>query len=67
MESYMLCVPCLFGLEGLVGEELRRLDMNDVQVVDRRVYFRGGRGGGYRPGQHQLPHGRAGHAAPGPV
>ena len=42
MESYMLCVPCLFGLEGLVGEELRRLDMNDVQVVDRRVYFRGG-------------------------
>ncbi len=42
MGSYTLCVPCLFGLEGLVGEELRRLGMDDVQVVDRRVYFSGG-------------------------
>ena len=42
MENHTLCIPCLFGLEGLVGEEMRRLDMEDVQVVDRRVYFSGG-------------------------
>ena len=34
-------VPCLFGLEGLAGEELRRLDMKNVQVEDRRVLFEG--------------------------
>lgn len=41
MNPYTLCIPCLFGLEGLVGEELRRLGMEQVQVVDRRVYFNG--------------------------
>ena len=34
-------VPCLFGLEGLAGDELRRLDMKNVQVEDRRVLFEG--------------------------
>ncbi|MBO5953494.1 MAG: class I SAM-dependent RNA methyltransferase [Oscillospiraceae bacterium] len=34
-------VPCLFGLEGLAGDELRRLDMQNVQVEDRRVLFEG--------------------------
>ena len=33
--------PCLFGLEGLAGDELRRLDMEDVRVEDRRVLFTG--------------------------
>ena len=33
------CVPCLFGLEGLVGDELRRLDMEDVRPETGRVYF----------------------------
>lgn len=36
------CIPCLFGLEGLVGDELRRLHMADVRVEDRRVFFAGG-------------------------
>ena len=42
MKQYTLCIPCLFGLEGLVGDELRRLGMEQVRVEDRRVYFTGG-------------------------
>ena len=34
-------IPCLFGLEGLVGDELRRLDLQDVQVENGRVLCRG--------------------------
>ncbi len=34
-------VPCLFGLEGLAGEELRRMDFENVRVEDRRVLFTG--------------------------
>lgn len=35
------CVPCLFGLEGLAGDELRRMDMKEVTVQDGRVLFKG--------------------------
>ncbi len=35
------CVPCLFGLEGLVGDELRRLGMADVRPENGRVRFSG--------------------------
>ena len=42
MKQYTLCIPCLFGLEGLVGDELRRLGMEQVRVEDRRVFFTGG-------------------------
>ncbi|MCL2588707.1 MAG: class I SAM-dependent RNA methyltransferase [Oscillospiraceae bacterium] len=42
MTSFVeLCVPCLFGLEGLVADELRRMNMNDVRPETGRVYFRG--------------------------
>ena len=34
-------VPCLFGLEGIAGDELRRLNMENVRVEDRRVMFTG--------------------------
>ena len=33
--------PCLFGLEGIAGDELRRLNMENVRVEDRRVLFSG--------------------------
>ena len=33
--------PCLFGLEGIAGDELRRLNMENVRVEDRRVLFTG--------------------------
>ena len=36
-----MVAPCLFGLEGLAGDELRRLNMDSVQVEDRRVLFTG--------------------------
>ena len=36
-----LVAPCLFGLEGLAGDELRRMGMTDVRVEDRRVLFTG--------------------------
>ena len=39
MNHFTFCVPCLFGLEGLVGDELRRMDAQNVQVENGRVYF----------------------------
>lgn len=41
MTQMKLAIPTLFGLEGLVGDEMRRLGMKDVRVEDRRVYFTG--------------------------
>lgn len=41
MEKLTMAVPCLFGLEGLVGDELRRMNMENVRVEDRRVFFEG--------------------------
>ena len=32
MDKMEFSVPCLFGLEGLAGDELRRLDMENVRV-----------------------------------
>lgn len=41
MEKFTFAVPCLFGLEGLVGDELRRMGLADVRVEDRRAFFTG--------------------------
>ena len=41
MEKMTFCVPSLFGLEGLVGDELRRMGLENVRVEDRRVFFDG--------------------------
>jgi len=41
MAEMQFAVPCLFGLEGLAGDELRRLNMENVRVEDRRVLFTG--------------------------
>ena len=40
--GFTLCVPCLFGLEGLVADELRRLALPDVEAENGRVYCTGG-------------------------
>lgn len=37
--EYTLCAPCLFGLEGLVGNELRHMDMKNVSPENGRVRF----------------------------
>jgi len=39
--SMTFCVPCLFGLEGLAAQELKRLGMEQVRAEDRRVFFDG--------------------------
>ena len=41
MTNLRFAVPCLFGLEGLAGDELRRMDMEDVSVENGRVLFSG--------------------------
>ena len=41
MREMEFCVPCLFGLEGIAGDELRRLDMENVRVENGRVLFSG--------------------------
>ena len=34
-------IPCLFGLEGLVGDEVRRLGLEQVRVENGRVLCQG--------------------------
>ncbi len=41
MPTFELCVPCLFGLEGLVGNELRHMGAENVRVENGRVRFAG--------------------------
>ena len=40
--SHRFVVPCLFGLEGLAADELRRMDMKEVAAENGRVSFAGG-------------------------
>ena len=39
--EFRCCVPCLFGLEGLAADELRRMDLSGVAAENGRVYFSG--------------------------
>ena len=41
MGVFEFAVPCLFGLEGIAGDELRRLNMENVRVENGRVLFSG--------------------------
>ncbi len=41
MEIIRMSAPCLFGLEGLAADELRRMDMQDVRAKNGRVLFSG--------------------------
>ncbi len=42
MNEFTCSVPCLFGLEGPVSDELKRLGLQNVRAEDRRVLFDGG-------------------------
>ncbi len=35
------CAPCLFGIEGILGDELKRLGIDNVRVENGRVLFSG--------------------------
>lgn len=41
MEMWKYCAPCLFGLEGILADELRRMEGLDVQAENGRVLFSG--------------------------
>lgn len=41
MEHLEFCAPCLFGVEGILGDELRRLGAADVRPENGRVLFCG--------------------------
>ncbi len=41
MGYFEFAVPCLFGLEGIAGDELKRLEMENVRVENGRVLFSG--------------------------
>ncbi len=41
MSNFEFAVPTLFGLEGIAGDELRRLDVENVRVENGRVLFSG--------------------------
>lgn len=41
MSDFQLVCPCLFGLEGPLGEELRRMGMKNVHPQNGRVVFDG--------------------------
>ncbi len=41
MTEMQFAAPCLFGLESIAGDELRRLNVENVRVEDRRVLFTG--------------------------
>ena len=41
MTNFEFSVPTLFGLEGIAGDELRRLELENVRVENGRVLFSG--------------------------
>lgn len=41
MEKIRFAAPCLLGLEGLVADELRRMDIQEVEAQNGRVLFSG--------------------------
>ena len=41
MPEHKLCVPCLFGLEGPLGNELRHMGLRDVMPENGRVHCTG--------------------------
>ena len=42
MEKINYAAPCLFGIEGILGDELRRMGAEDVRPENGRVLFSGG-------------------------
>lgn len=41
MQTYDFIAPCMFGVEGILAEELRRMGAEQVQAQNGRVCFRG--------------------------
>ena len=41
MENLRFCAPCLFGIEGILADELRRMGAGEVTAQNGRVLFSG--------------------------
>ncbi len=41
MKDIQFCAPCLFGIEGILADELKRMDAGNVQAQNGRVLFTG--------------------------
>lgn len=41
METITLCAPCMFGIEGILADELRRMEAQEVHAENGRVLFSG--------------------------
>lgn len=42
MKKYNLVAPCIFGIEGILADELRRMGAENVEAQNGRVLFSGG-------------------------
>ena len=42
MKGFRFCAPCLFGAEGILADELRRMGAEEVTPENGRVLFSGG-------------------------
>ena len=40
-EQWKMVIPCLLGIEGLVGDELRAMEAQNVEPQNGRVFFTG--------------------------
>ena len=39
MKKYNMIAPCIFGVEGILADELRRIGAEDVNAENGRVMF----------------------------
>jgi putative N6-adenine-specific DNA methylase len=41
MSKFLMLAPCMFGVEGILADELKRLDIKNVSPENGRVFFEG--------------------------
>lgn len=41
MKTYRMLAPCMFGVEGILADELKRMNISGVQSENGRVFFEG--------------------------
>lgn len=41
MSNFLMLAPCMFGVEGILADELKRLDVKNISPENGRVFFEG--------------------------
>ncbi|MBE6762432.1 MAG: class I SAM-dependent RNA methyltransferase [Ruminococcaceae bacterium] len=41
MSNFLMLAPCMFGVEGILADELKRLDIKNISPENGRVFFEG--------------------------